>query len=161
MQTERIDHTPTPIETRPRVVLVNRCVVINDEGKFLLLKRIAGDIWAPNLWEFPGGKLDEGQTISDALEREVWEEARIQILPLTRANFVQDELLKNGKYAGLPYIELVGIARAQGNRVKLSHEHQNFKWVTLDEAFELPLTEQCEKALSAMEEDLHKNMGVV
>jgi 8-oxo-dGTP pyrophosphatase MutT (NUDIX family) len=34
-----------------------------------------------NTWTFPGGRLEGGESIADALEREVWEEARARIAP--------------------------------------------------------------------------------
>ena len=47
--------------------------VIEDADRFLLTRRQAG-VHLEGLWEFPGGKIDEHETHSDALRREIREE---------------------------------------------------------------------------------------
>jgi mutator protein MutT len=47
--------------------------VIEREGRFLVTRRQSG-VHLAGLWEFPGGKLDPGETHADALRRELREE---------------------------------------------------------------------------------------
>ncbi|MEA3303911.1 MAG: Nudix family hydrolase [Pseudomonadota bacterium] len=54
-------------------------VLRNAEGKILLSRRRKGTHLA-GLWEFPGGKLEAGESLSGALRREIKEELGIQIL---------------------------------------------------------------------------------
>ena len=53
-------------------------VLINPEGEFLLTSRPAGKVYA-GYWEFPGGKLEAGETVEAALRRELVEEIGIAI----------------------------------------------------------------------------------
>jgi 8-oxo-dGTP diphosphatase len=48
------------------------------EGRFLLTSRPQGKVYA-GYWEFPGGKLEAGETVHDALRRELHEELGIAI----------------------------------------------------------------------------------
>lgn len=48
------------------------------EGRFLLTSRPAGKVYA-GYWEFPGGKLEAGETVHQALARELHEELGIRI----------------------------------------------------------------------------------
>ena len=48
------------------------------EGRFLLTSRPEGKVYA-GYWEFPGGKLEAGETVHDALARELHEELGITI----------------------------------------------------------------------------------
>lgn len=48
------------------------------EGRFLLTSRPQGKVYA-GYWEFPGGKLEAGETVHDALARELHEELGITI----------------------------------------------------------------------------------
>lgn len=48
------------------------------EGRFLLTSRPAGKVYA-GYWEFPGGKLEAGETVEQALQRELHEELGITI----------------------------------------------------------------------------------
>ena len=53
-------------------------VLIDPEGRFLLTSRPAGKVYA-GYWEFPGGKLEAGETVEQALRRELIEELGITI----------------------------------------------------------------------------------
>jgi len=53
-------------------------VLIDAEGRFLLTSRPEGKVYA-GYWEFPGGKLEAGETVAQALERELQEELGIHI----------------------------------------------------------------------------------
>jgi 8-oxo-dGTP diphosphatase len=53
-------------------------VLINDKGDFLLTSRPAGKVYA-GYWEFPGGKLEAGESVEAALRRELHEELGITI----------------------------------------------------------------------------------
>jgi 8-oxo-dGTP diphosphatase len=53
-------------------------VLIDADGRFLLTSRPAGKVYA-GYWEFPGGKLEAGETVEQALRRELHEELGITI----------------------------------------------------------------------------------
>lgn len=53
-------------------------VLIQPGGDFLLTSRPAGKVYA-GYWEFPGGKLESGETVVQALQRELHEELGITI----------------------------------------------------------------------------------
>ncbi len=53
-------------------------IILQPEGQFLLAKRPKGKPYE-NYWEFPGGKLEEGESVHQALARELYEELGIQI----------------------------------------------------------------------------------
>ena len=62
------------------VVNVAVGVLIRPDGEFLLTSRPAGKVYAA-FWEFPGGKLEVGETVEQALQRELHEELGIVIGP--------------------------------------------------------------------------------
>ena len=53
-------------------------VLIDAAGRFLLTSRPEGKVYA-GYWEFPGGKLEAGETVEQALRRELHEELGIEI----------------------------------------------------------------------------------
>ena len=55
-------------------------VLLQDDGSFLLTTRPAGKVYA-GYWEFPGGKLDAGESVEQALARELHEELGIAVDP--------------------------------------------------------------------------------
>lgn len=72
-------------------MLVVAAALFNDHGRVLLAQRPEGKAMA-GLWEFPGGKLEDGETPEAALVRELREELSIEInekdlKPLTFTSF--------------------------------------------------------------------------
>jgi 8-oxo-dGTP diphosphatase len=53
-------------------------VLIDADGRFLLTSRPEGKVYA-GYWEFPGGKLEAGESVEEALRRELHEELGITI----------------------------------------------------------------------------------
>ncbi|HOE41189.1 MAG TPA: NUDIX domain-containing protein, partial [Rhodoferax sp.] len=58
-------------------------VLIRSNGDFLLTSRPAGKVYT-GYWEFPGGKLEAGETVEQALARELQEELGIQTGQIVR-----------------------------------------------------------------------------
>lgn len=67
----------TPAAPRP-VTQVAVGVLLRDDGRVLLADRPAGKAYAGH-WEFPGGKIEPGEAVAQALERELHEELGIDI----------------------------------------------------------------------------------
>lgn len=55
-------------------------VLVRPDGRFLLTSRPPGKVYA-GYWEFPGGKLEAGETVEQALRRELQEEIGLTIGP--------------------------------------------------------------------------------
>lgn len=55
-------------------------VLLDAQGRFLLTSRPDGKVFA-GYWEFPGGKLEAGETVEQALRRELHEELGVHIGP--------------------------------------------------------------------------------
>ena len=76
-------------------VLVSAVALIDADGRILLAKRPEGKTLA-GLWEFPGGKVEEGECPEQALIRELKEELGIDVeqsclAPLTFASHAYDD----------------------------------------------------------------------
>ena len=72
------------------VLLVAACALIDADGRVLIAQRPAGKPMA-GLWEFPGGKVESGETPEETLIRELHEELAVEtqvacLAPLTFAS---------------------------------------------------------------------------
>jgi 8-oxo-dGTP diphosphatase len=71
-----VNQAAVAVERTPVDVAVG--VLIDGLGRFLLTSRPEGKVYA-GYWEFPGGKLEAGETVEQALQRELHEELGITI----------------------------------------------------------------------------------
>jgi 8-oxo-dGTP diphosphatase len=119
-----------PSQGPPREITVVAAVIRDDEGRVLLAQRPEGRHMG-GLWEFPGGKIDDGEAPSEALVRELDEELGIEIVvqrPLTFA--IHEE-------PGLRILLLFFNARiARGD--PHGHEGQAVEWVAVTELSSFP-----------------------
>jgi len=66
---------PIPREPHPLRVLA---AVLEEDGRWLIAKRRSEDRFG-GLWEFPGGKMERGETPEECLARELFEELGIRV----------------------------------------------------------------------------------
>jgi 8-oxo-dGTP diphosphatase len=112
-----------PIE-RPHSVSVAG-VIVDDAGRALLIRRRDNGHWEP-----PGGVLEAGETIPDALQREVLEETGVKIaVPATLTG-----VYKN--MTGL-IVSLVFRCEAIDGQPSTGKETSALRWATRDEVSEL------------------------
>lgn len=84
-----------PADGARRVLLVAACALVDADNRVLLSQRPEGKQLA-GLWEFPGGKVETGETPEQAVIRELAEELGIEskiacLAPLTFASHAYDE----------------------------------------------------------------------
>lgn len=100
--------------------------LIYNEGKVLIARRLTGDTNVFGKWEFPGGKVEFGETEEHAIEREIFEEFELYI----RA----DKYLINNiceyptKTVDLKLYKCTYI----NGKIKL-HDHSEYRWVKPEE----------------------------
>lgn len=78
MPGERAEVHSSPPSDRRQPVDVAVGVLVDELGRFLLTSRPAGKVFA-GYWEFPGGKVESGEDVAQALRRELYEELGIRI----------------------------------------------------------------------------------
>ena len=105
-----------------------RVIVRNTEGRVLILKRQPSGYGAGQ-WCLPGGKVEYGETVEQAVRKELKEETSLDCLEATFL-FYQDSLAPEpGKIHG---INLYFACRTVGE-IELNEESTEFRWISREE----------------------------
>lgn len=112
------------------------------EGKILVVRRHKDDDFLAGYYELPGGKIDGNETHEQALEREFLEEVNLRIKVIRRYRDFNYQTGPNAK--AVDYEHIVTLAPSEGiANLKLSFEHDDYKWIDLDDLGQLsPITDE-------------------
>jgi phosphoglycolate phosphatase len=110
-------------------------LIYNDHDRVLMIRT---QKWS-NLWGIPGGKIKFGEPSISALQREIKEETNLDIGDVVFV-MAQDCIQSKEFYRRAHFVLLNYTVRARGPvEVRLNEEAQEFRWVTVAQALELPL----------------------
>ena len=108
-----------------KIIYVSAAVLVNKKGDVLLCERPEGKDGAGK-WEFPGGKIEAGETPEEALAREMQEELCIDINIETLTPFV----FSTQKYPEYGYtVVMLGFKTSDWRGDIQATEHDNMAWV--------------------------------
>ncbi|MGF1723418.1 (deoxy)nucleoside triphosphate pyrophosphohydrolase [Photobacterium nomapromontoriensis] len=124
-----MDNQLSPSPSKPVLLVV--AGVIEKDGKVLLAQRFEHASQG-GLWEFPGGKVEVGETPEQALHRELQEELAIESVT---GRFLADSVFDYGD----KLIHLKGYVSHWQSGELILHSHQQALWVTLDKISDFSL----------------------
>ena len=107
-----------------KTIEVVAAIIQDEDGRVLATQRGYGEF--EGWWEFPGGKIEPGESHTTALVREIWEELSVMIMP--------DKWLCTVEY-DYPNFHLTmhcALCHITQGRVQLN-EHASAKWLAKDE----------------------------
>ncbi|MBV53057.1 MAG: 8-oxo-dGTP diphosphatase MutT [Coxiellaceae bacterium] len=103
--------------------------VIRQDASILVTRRLPS-VDCPNLWEFPGGKMQQHETVEAGLARELYEEINIQVVscrPVVQFRHVYSHAIVTA------YVYLIQHYLGEPKSI----EGQQMQWVTLEEILDL------------------------
>ena len=138
---------PESTSSRP-IVLVAAVLLLDEDERLLIAQRPEGKSMA-GLWEFPGGKVEDGETPEAALAREMEEELGViprpgALTPLSFASHSYDDF-----HLLMP---LFRCRRWDGQVI--AKEHQALKWVRANQLRKYPMPPADEPLISAIMDHL-------
>ena len=107
--------------------LVSGLLPVREDGRVLLLQRLGGT------WEPPAGRLQRGEGFEEGAVRELYEETGLLVAPRRILATWVGASPSGGQLAAVTYF-----GRTSGGEVRLSDEHLDHRWATLEEWTSLP-----------------------
>jgi 8-oxo-dGTP diphosphatase len=116
-----------------KIILVSAVALIDQDGRILIAKRPDGKSMA-GLWEFPGGKVELGETPEQALVRELSEELGIKtwnscLAPMTFASHAYEDF----------HLLMPLFVCRKWEGIVIPKEEQELKWVYSSELKNYPM----------------------
>ena len=116
-----------------KLVLVAAVAMVDADGRVLIAQRPEGKPLA-GLWEFPGGKVEQGETPEQALIRELREELGVEVSEACLAPFV----FASHAYESFHLLMPLYLCRRWGGMVTGRH-HPQVKWVKPAQLADYPM----------------------
>lgn len=130
---------PPPVGRSLRSVTA---AVIEESGKILVARRKKGDR-CEGRWEFPGGKVEPGETPEESLKRELREEMGIDVA-------VGEQLCVCPFRAGEALMELLVYRARIVNGKVVCHDHDEVRWIEPGELGRYDLTDPDRRAVESV-----------
>ncbi|KPJ99044.1 MAG: A/G-specific adenine glycosylase [Desulfobacterales bacterium SG8_35] len=116
------------LRTPPRKIFIEMATgILEHGGRILIQKRKSKGVWA-NLWEFPGGRLEPGETPEMALVREYLEETELAVASLQKIITVQHNYMNYHVT-----LHCYFCSPADGRYEPTLHGAQEYRWIKPDE----------------------------
>ncbi len=113
--------------------------LIFDGPRILLVERAREPL--KGWWSLPGGVVEPGELLRDAVIREVHEETGLRIEPLEVAEIFERILRDSEGRVEYHYVLIDYVCRVLGGTLSASDDAANARWFTLEELSDLHLTE--------------------
>ncbi len=125
--------------------------ILNDKKEVLFVKRAKTENFMARQWELPGGGSDFGEVPEDALKREIKEECGIDVEVLNPLT-VKTYFIKNNQ-ENIQRIEIIFYCRMvdKNQKIILSPEHSDFKFLSWENLKELDLSEYIKNTIDDIE----------
>jgi ADP-ribose pyrophosphatase len=115
----------------PQIPQVGVGILIQDEDKYLLIKRAAEP--DAGLWTIPGGIVELGETAKDAAVREVYEETGLEIVILDLLDVVDKIITDDSNRIKYHFIIVDYLAKVYGGQLNPSSDATDARWVAVSD----------------------------
>lgn len=115
-----------------RVPVVAKAILIAPDGDVLLLRRNKKARYRPGEWDFAGGKVEDGEDMTEALLREIKEETGY-ILGDNDVSLTHVFTKELGDSPGICHLSYLGYVKDKNLQID-TYEHEEFMWLPIDKA---------------------------
>lgn len=149
LEQDVVKERPVMLKKAKQIVVEMVTGILVNNGKVFIQQRLADDVWG-SLWEFPGGRVEPGETLEEALVREFIEETEINITVLEKLVSVTHFYTK---YKVILH-SFMCTTNEGGGKISSPtlHAAQQSEWVTLDQLDQYGFSAGHRKVIAFLEE---------
>ena len=122
-------------------------VIVNDTGDVLLIRR--GKPPLHHEWSIPGGKVEHGETLQQAVMREVREETGLDIEVAELIDVVDGIIHDVNGEIGHHYVLIDYLARPVGGTLRAGSDAVHAEWVAYERLHEYPMWSETRRVIAA------------
>lgn len=140
MTNPKNDPTENDGRLYPRFPVVAASAVVIREGQILMIKRSN----EPNKgkWSIPGGRVELGETVYEAAQREVFEECNIEI-EISRLLSVGNNIIRDNEgRVKYHYVLIDLLGEYKSGEIAAQSDAEEYRWVKIEELAGLDMTPQ-------------------
>lgn len=119
------------------VLVLQKCLIIDNKGRILVIRRSPYDTRRTSKWDFPGGGYEQGEDVIDAIKREVLEEVALLARVLTPIHIASGIGHVSEFMDGETVFAICYICTDWDGQIMVSDEHSEYQWVTPKDALKL------------------------
>ena len=120
--------------------------IIEESGKYLLIKRASGSKFFPEQWDFPGGKINANEQPLDSAIRETKEETSMSVI--IEKMVLEGDHIENSKQIHYR----IFLTSSHSGEIKLSEDHSEFAWLSREQIKEYQTTPFVRKYFESLED---------
>ena len=146
-------------KSESKLHIVTVVAVIHDnDGRVLVLKRRGDEVVYPDMYTFPGGKIEGFESVEETLRREVLEETGMQ-LKLGKILLKDKTIMRPDGQVSQSFSYLCEVEDTEN--VHISGDFTDYKWIRLNDLVDIPhvgIEEELEKAEKILQSGIDLNV---
>jgi 8-oxo-dGTP diphosphatase len=136
----------------PKPVLAVAAVIWNDRREVLLIRRTKEP--RKGQWSLPGGKVEFGESLEDAVHREIREETGLEIALLGLAGIAETVLDASAGAANIHFVLIDYSARVVSGKAVAASDAADATWFSQEQVAALPLWSETQRIIAQSARDV-------
>src|SRR5687767_831591 len=118
------------------MIILVTTILKNKQGEILVLKRSDKNKHYSNYWQLPEGKIEDNESPTSAMYRELWEEIKTKPNNLELKYVISSEFKK--MWIKIPIVRIV-FESNENAKITLSQDHSEYNWLKSNKVLKLSL----------------------
>ncbi len=117
-----------------KIEVVAKTIILNADGRLLILRRHNNDTHRAGMWDLPGGQVDIGEAPIAGAVREAYEETNLHIQSLRPVH------IASKIHGQCQVIKAIFTTTEYHNEISLSEEHSEYAWISIEDFLRLSIS---------------------